>query len=80
MQKCGYCSSFLEAAEVEGGLVQCSAGKCTMAYHMTCGHAAGVVSEPGDMPYPVYMVCHKHLGNREMKVLSFILMSVLKKH
>ncbi len=71
LQKCGYCCGFLAdraAPEVDGGLVQCSAGKCTMSYHVTCGHAAGVVFEPGELPYPVYMVCHKHLGNRELKV------------
>lgn len=45
--------------------VQCSAGKCSMSFHVTCALAAGIPFESCDWPFLIYVTCPRHLGNKE---------------
>ncbi|XP_064477550.1 lysine-specific demethylase 4C-like isoform X2 [Ornithodoros turicata] len=73
--KCFYChklrSLFSTGTLSEGGgCIQCTAGKCTTAFHVTCAHAAGVIFETYDWPVPVYITCTRHVGNKDKHATS----------
>ncbi|KAG7461884.1 hypothetical protein MATL_G00195850 [Megalops atlanticus] len=56
--KCFYCHKRMK--KVSGACIQCSCGRCTTSFHVTCAHAAGVSMEPDDWPYVVFITCHRH--------------------
>ncbi|KAK3580963.1 hypothetical protein CHS0354_006990 [Potamilus streckersoni] len=62
--RCQYCSFVVQEP---GTCVQCSNGRCTLAFHVTCAHAAGVLFETSDWPYPVYFTCPKHISMNKEK-------------
>uniref|UniRef100_A0A8C6ZAK8 [histone H3]-trimethyl-L-lysine(9) demethylase n=1 Tax=Nothoprocta perdicaria TaxID=30464 RepID=A0A8C6ZAK8_NOTPE len=43
--------------KISGACIQCSYGRCPASFHVTCAHAAGVLMEPDDWPYVVYITC-----------------------
>lgn len=72
-QKCQYCGSAItEMKFFTTTCVQCSNGKCTLSFHVTCAHAAGVVFETSDWPHPVYITCSRHMHLTKTKVNTFL--------
>ncbi|KAJ7986383.1 hypothetical protein DPEC_G00339340 [Dallia pectoralis] len=58
--KCYYCKKRMK--KTSGCCVQCSHGRCPTAYHPTCAQAAGVLMQPDDWPFVVYVTCCRHKG------------------
>ncbi|XP_056265341.1 lysine-specific demethylase 4C isoform X3 [Pseudoliparis swirei] len=58
--KCIYCRKRCSGKRKAGACIQCSCGRCPTSFHVTCGHAAGVIMEPDDWPYVVSITCHRH--------------------
>ncbi|KAL2098214.1 hypothetical protein ACEWY4_007421 [Coilia grayii] len=56
--KCIYCRKRMK--RLAGACVQCSCGRCSTSFHVTCAHAAGVAMEADDWPYIVFITCHRH--------------------
>uniref|UniRef100_A0A8C5X2L5 [histone H3]-trimethyl-L-lysine(9) demethylase n=1 Tax=Malurus cyaneus samueli TaxID=2593467 RepID=A0A8C5X2L5_9PASS len=48
--------------KISGACIQCSYGRCPASFHVTCAHAAGVLMEPDDWPYVVYITCFRSSG------------------
>lgn len=40
--------------------MQCSHGRCPTAFHVSCAQAAGVVMQPDDWPFVVFITCFRH--------------------
>uniref|UniRef100_A0A4W3H8L7 [histone H3]-trimethyl-L-lysine(9) demethylase n=1 Tax=Callorhinchus milii TaxID=7868 RepID=A0A4W3H8L7_CALMI len=53
--KCFYCKKRMK--KTEGCCVQCSHGRCPTSFHVTCAQAAGVVMQPDDWPFVVFITC-----------------------
>jgi len=51
-----------------GCCVQCSHGRCPTAYHPTCAQAAGVLMQPNEWPFVVYVTCCRHKGPTQIEV------------
>lgn len=68
-QRCMFCSPLQNSDKSFGACIQCSNGRCTSSFHVTCAYAAGVMFETSDWPYPVYITCNKH--NTKEKVGFF---------
>ncbi|XP_041356652.1 lysine-specific demethylase 4C-like isoform X2 [Gigantopelta aegis] len=60
--RCIHCFSLTKTWSADAACTQCSLGRCTQAFHVTCAHAAGVLFETSDWPYPVYITCQKHMA------------------
>ncbi|XP_061097279.1 lysine-specific demethylase 4A isoform X2 [Conger conger] len=58
--KCFYCKKRMRKGS--GCCVQCSHGRCPTSFHATCAQAAGVLMQPDDWPFVVYMTCWRHKG------------------
>ncbi|XP_052401223.1 lysine-specific demethylase 4C isoform X1 [Carassius gibelio] len=56
--KCIYCRNRIK--KLSGACIQCLCGRCPTSFHVTCAHAAGVLMEPDDWPYVVFITCHRH--------------------
>ncbi|XP_045160410.1 uncharacterized protein LOC123525433 isoform X2 [Mercenaria mercenaria] len=66
--KCQYCSGIVsDPTYIRRTCVQCSNGRCTLSFHVTCAHAAGVVFETSDWPHPVYITCSRHMHLTKIK-------------
>ncbi|XP_073491306.1 lysine-specific demethylase 4C isoform X2 [Aquarana catesbeiana] len=63
--KCIFCRQRVNNAP--GACIQCSYGRCPTSFHVTCAHAAGVVMEPDDWPFVVYITCFRHMINQNMR-------------
>jgi len=63
-QRCHYCNPLQNNEKTCGVCVQCSLGRCTSSFHVTCAYAAGVLFETSDWPFPVYVTCLRH-GNKD---------------
>ena len=63
-QKCFYCYAMVKDTDKWGVCVQCSAGRCTTSFHVTCAMAAEVLFETSDWPNLVYITCNKHTANK----------------
>lgn len=61
-QKCVHCLDITRDSEHMGVCTQCCTGKCATAFHVTCGHAAGIQFRISDWPFPIYLTCTKHLA------------------
>ncbi|KAM6230456.1 lysine-specific demethylase 4C-like [Porphyrio hochstetteri] len=58
--KCVFCSQRIK--NISGVCIQCSCGSCSTSFHVTCGHAGGVIMGPGDWPHVVYvMSCRQNI-------------------
>uniref|UniRef100_A0A8C5F6B9 [histone H3]-trimethyl-L-lysine(9) demethylase n=1 Tax=Gadus morhua TaxID=8049 RepID=A0A8C5F6B9_GADMO len=64
--KCYYCKKRMKKAS--GCCVQCSHGRCPTAYHPTCAQAAGVLMQPDEWPFVVYVTCCRHKAMLELMV------------
>uniref|UniRef100_A0A3Q2Y3X7 Lysine-specific demethylase 4B n=1 Tax=Hippocampus comes TaxID=109280 RepID=A0A3Q2Y3X7_HIPCM len=79
--KCIYCRKRWAGKRQAGACIQCSCGRCPTSFHVTCGHAAGVVMEPDDWPYVVSITCHRHQSRSSSAVTSISLgQTVISKH
>ncbi|XP_066547861.1 lysine-specific demethylase 4A isoform X3 [Amia ocellicauda] len=58
--KCFYCKKRMKRAA--GCCVQCSHGRCPTSFHATCAQAAGVLMQPDDWPFVVFITCYRHKG------------------
>uniref|UniRef100_A0A673X1M8 [histone H3]-trimethyl-L-lysine(9) demethylase n=1 Tax=Salmo trutta TaxID=8032 RepID=A0A673X1M8_SALTR len=56
--KCYYCKKRMK--KTSGCCVQCSHGRCPTAYHPTCAQAAGILMQPDEWPFVVYVTCCRH--------------------
>ncbi|XP_069818045.1 lysine-specific demethylase 4C isoform X1 [Dendropsophus ebraccatus] len=63
--KCVFCRQRVKNSH--GACIQCSYGRCPTSFHVTCAHAAGVVMEPDDWPFVVYITCFRHMINQNMR-------------
>lgn len=70
LQKCIYCRKRCSGKRKAGACIQCSCGRCPTSFHVTCGHAAGVIMEPDDWPYVVSITCHRH-QSRSSSAVSY---------
>uniref|UniRef100_A0A667ZXS3 [histone H3]-trimethyl-L-lysine(9) demethylase n=1 Tax=Myripristis murdjan TaxID=586833 RepID=A0A667ZXS3_9TELE len=64
--KCYYCKKRMKKAS--GCCVQCSHGRCPTAYHPTCAQAAGVLMQPDEWPFVVYVTCCRHKGPTQIEL------------
>ncbi|XP_065406604.1 lysine-specific demethylase 4C isoform X5 [Chrysemys picta bellii] len=62
--KCIFCRQRMK--KFSGACIQCSYGRCPASFHVTCAHAAGVLMEPDDWPYVVYITCFRHKINQNV--------------
>ena len=52
--------------------MQCSHGRCPTAFHVSCAQAAGVMMQPDDWPFVVFITCFRHkIPNLEVRGLPF---------
>uniref|UniRef100_A0A8C5BZ12 [histone H3]-trimethyl-L-lysine(9) demethylase n=1 Tax=Gadus morhua TaxID=8049 RepID=A0A8C5BZ12_GADMO len=65
--KCYYCKKRMKKAS--GCCVQCSHGRCPTAYHPTCAQAAGVLMQPDEWPFVVYVTCCRHKGPTQIELM-----------
>ncbi|KAM9330679.1 lysine-specific demethylase 4C [Gastrophryne carolinensis] len=63
--KCVFCRQ--RVTHAQGACIQCSYGRCPTSFHVTCAHAAGVVMEPDDWPFVVYITCFRHMINQNLR-------------
>ena len=77
LQKCIYCLPFTKKLPVSGACTQCSVGRCTLSFHVTCAHAVGVSFENSDWPFPIHVTCMRHNGTKD--VVSYALASNIVK-
>ncbi|XP_053324963.1 lysine-specific demethylase 4A [Spea bombifrons] len=56
--KCAFCKK--RRKRVAGCCVQCSHGRCPTSFHASCAQAAGVVMQPDDWPFVVFITCFRH--------------------
>ncbi|KAG1689546.1 putative lysine-specific demethylase 4B [Nymphon striatum] len=56
--KCVFCGN--KSIGRESACAQCSKGKCTQSFHVTCGYAAGVTFKKNDGPELFSAFCLKH--------------------
>ncbi|KAH9487560.1 Lysine-specific demethylase 4A [Bulinus truncatus] len=62
--KCSFCSTVSSTKMSHTtACVQCSFGRCTKSFHVTCGYAAGAKFEISDWPIPIYVSCLKHVSS-----------------
>lgn len=73
LQKCIFCRQRVK--KISGACIQCSYGRCPASFHVTCAHAAGVLMEPDDWPYVVYITCFRHKINQNVvrNMFSYLL-------
>uniref|UniRef100_A0A8C8IG16 [histone H3]-trimethyl-L-lysine(9) demethylase n=1 Tax=Oncorhynchus tshawytscha TaxID=74940 RepID=A0A8C8IG16_ONCTS len=64
--KCYYCKKRMK--KTSGCCVQCSHGRCPTAYHPTCAQAAGILMQPDEWPFVVYVTCCRHKAMHELTV------------
>ncbi|XP_048359388.1 lysine-specific demethylase 4C isoform X2 [Sphaerodactylus townsendi] len=64
--KCIFCRQRVK--KISGACIQCSYGRCPASFHVTCAHATGVLMEPDDWPYVVYITCFRHKINQNVKM------------
>ncbi|EPQ08007.1 Lysine-specific demethylase 4A [Myotis brandtii] len=56
--KCVFCKK--RRKRTAGCCVQCSHGRCPTAFHVSCAQAAGVMMQPDDWPFVVFITCFRH--------------------
>lgn len=61
-QKCSLCSPLSDFMSHPTAIVQCSHGRCTKPFHVSCGFLAGAKFEISDWPVPIYISCLKHVA------------------
>ncbi|XP_032859633.1 lysine-specific demethylase 4C isoform X2 [Tyto alba] len=63
--KCIFCRERIKSNF--GACIQCSYGRCLASFHVTCAHAAGVLIEPVEWPYVLYVTCFRHKINQNVR-------------
>lgn len=61
--KCSLCGPLSEHISHPTACVQCSHGRCTKAFHVSCAIMAGIKFEISDWPVPIYISCLKHVSS-----------------
>ncbi|XP_053248695.1 lysine-specific demethylase 4A isoform X1 [Podarcis raffonei] len=56
--KCVFCKK--RRKRTAGCCVQCSHGRCPTSFHVSCAQAAGVMMQPDDWPFVVFITCFRH--------------------
>ncbi|KAJ6659448.1 hypothetical protein lerEdw1_018682 [Lerista edwardsae] len=56
--KCVFCKK--RRKRIAGCCVQCSHGRCPTSFHVSCAQAAGVIMQPDDWPFVVFITCFRH--------------------
>uniref|UniRef100_A0A8C0G132 Lysine-specific demethylase 4A n=1 Tax=Chelonoidis abingdonii TaxID=106734 RepID=A0A8C0G132_CHEAB len=56
--KCVFCKK--RRKRISGCCVQCSHGRCPTSFHVSCAQAAGVMMQPDDWPFVVFITCFRH--------------------
>ncbi|XP_053805813.1 lysine-specific demethylase 4A isoform X2 [Vidua chalybeata] len=56
--KCIFCKK--RRKRIAGCCVQCSHGRCPTSFHVSCAQAAGVMMQPDDWPFVVFITCFRH--------------------
>ncbi|XP_050817071.1 lysine-specific demethylase 4A isoform X1 [Gopherus flavomarginatus] len=56
--KCIFCKK--RRKRISGCCVQCSHGRCPTSFHVSCAQAAGVMMQPDDWPFVVFITCFRH--------------------
>ncbi|XP_069498511.1 lysine-specific demethylase 4A [Ambystoma mexicanum] len=56
--KCVFCRK--RKKRISGCCVQCSHGRCPTSFHVTCAQAAGLMMQPDDWPFVVFITCFRH--------------------
>ncbi|XP_077190182.1 lysine-specific demethylase 4A [Paroedura picta] len=56
--KCVFCKK--RRKRIAGCCVQCSHGRCPTSFHVSCAQAAGVMMQPDDWPFVVFITCFRH--------------------
>ncbi|XP_053549569.1 lysine-specific demethylase 4A isoform X2 [Bombina bombina] len=60
--KCAFCKK--RRKRVAGCCVQCSHGRCPTSFHASCAQAAGVMMQPDDWPFVVFITCFRHKSSQ----------------
>jgi hypothetical protein len=73
MQKCVFCKK--RRKRNAGCCVQCSHGRCPTAFHVSCAQAAGVMMQPDDWPFVVFITCFRHkIPNLEVRERAILVL------
>ncbi|XP_015704460.1 lysine-specific demethylase 4C-like [Coturnix japonica] len=63
--KCIFCRQRVK--KTSGACIQCSYGHCPASFHVSCAHAAGVMMQPDDWPFVVFITCFRHKINQNVR-------------
>ncbi|XP_064415798.1 lysine-specific demethylase 4A [Latimeria chalumnae] len=63
--KCIFCKK--RRKRLAGCCVQCSHGRCPTSFHVTCAQAAGVMMQPDDWPFVVFITCFRHRSPSQLE-------------
>ena len=74
-----YCAGIAQGIDSDGVCVQCTAGRCGTALHVSCAQAVSVLFQVTDTPSLLYIVCNKHstIKHKVRLVLSLCLLNLL---
>ncbi|CAI5777361.1 lysine-specific demethylase 4A [Podarcis lilfordi] len=73
--KCVFCKK--RRKRTAGCCVQCSHGRCPTSFHVSCAQAAGVVMQPDDWPFVVFITCFRHKIPSQAEVRSWRLLDLV---
>uniref|UniRef100_A0A670XSY7 Lysine-specific demethylase 4A n=1 Tax=Pseudonaja textilis TaxID=8673 RepID=A0A670XSY7_PSETE len=75
--KCVFCKK--RRKRIAGCCVQCSHGRCPTSFHVSCAQAAGVMMQPDDWPFVVFITCFRHKTKAGLQDLA-VGQQVISKH
>uniref|UniRef100_A0A803VH56 [histone H3]-trimethyl-L-lysine(9) demethylase n=1 Tax=Ficedula albicollis TaxID=59894 RepID=A0A803VH56_FICAL len=67
--KCIFCKK--RRKRIAGCCVQCSHGRCPTSFHVSCAQAAGVMMQPDDWPFVVFITCFRHKTPSQAEVVTW---------
>ncbi|XP_069083917.1 lysine-specific demethylase 4A [Pleurodeles waltl] len=63
--KCVFCRK--RKKRISGCCVQCSHGRCPTSFHVTCAQASGLMMQPDDWPFVVFITCFRHKSPTQLE-------------